>query len=175
MNSVSLTQPRTAHRRADAKSRQWLIGWSSVCRERLLTGDPSALPASHAALDEDTGSGARRSSPSNLPGIQEVYLTIECAIRPEEKLLRFALEAKYVHGFDTRISPDSFGSASDAPLEEEFFDIQKGLPSASRYSRNFDPSIVTKVAALVGASPLSLLTDTARRFERITLPSRAGW
>ena len=81
-----------------SRSHLWLVGWGAVLRERCLCGDPSAIPNGYPSLEEYAPSGARRSGPSNVAGILEVFLSVEAAIYQEEALLRAALEAKYVFG-----------------------------------------------------------------------------
>lgn len=181
------------------KSRQWLIGWGAVHRERAITGDPAALPNSFPILDGDACAGGRRSSPSNLSGIQEIFLAVESAIHPREALLRAALGAKYIFGYRQRtgrftyelpggewvaleaddlgepIGPEPLRYLRRTAVAEEEFDLAAGFDEVRDGLTEVTVKVLDHLALQSGVRPLHVVADVIHRFERSTLPKRAGW
>lgn len=89
---------------AKAKSvcRLWLVTWGAVVRERKVTGDPSAIPAGEATV-----SGGKRGSPSDMPGVLEMYLDVEKHIGKLD-VLRAALELVYCDGWEWKTTAVHF-------------------------------------------------------------------
>lgn len=168
-------------------------------RERLVTGDPTALPNAFSTLDADSAPGGRRGV-AGMPGLQEVYLAVDSAIRPDERLLRLALTAKFVFGFESRPSavalileggesvlipldptsglltePEPESAVWQTEIEEEDFDLPRGLAKMRCALTDRDRAILAGSAQLLGFTQSALLEAAANRFERRTLPRRMGW
>ncbi|MBS1716445.1 MAG: hypothetical protein JSS72_01785 [Armatimonadetes bacterium] len=82
---------------------KWLLGWGAVERERLVTGDPSAVPFGGWEVK-----GGKRGSPSDLPGVLEVWTDVEITLGQKRPMLRLALLHKYRDGVQERLLDVSY-------------------------------------------------------------------
>ena len=187
--------------RRDYQARRWLVGWGAVVREREITGDASAVPKT-VSFEGGEKSGTSRSSPSSLAGVLEVYLAVEACIRPVERVLRMAIEAKYAFGcieipetylyyFADSVDPIRIPAQDKAPHEPadeepvnyerrevvytQRTDLILGLSAVRSRVRVPDWELLHTAANSMGVGPIALLSHAAFHFERTTLPGRANF
>lgn len=115
---------------------KWLGGWGAVEKERLLTGDPSAIPRGSYEV-----AGGRRGSPSDPSSLLEVWADVETTLGKGRPALRKALLHKYRDGLIeeggvVRLAYN-FGGADFRAffLVEQWGDIERGLRGCGRSPR----------------------------------------
>lgn len=171
-----------------------------MVRERAITGNPAAIPKT-ISLQDGESLGVSRSAPSSLPGVQEVYLAVEACLRPSERILRMALEAKfafgvrevpvrYVYHWEDELEPTVVAALEQAPYEpaepeplnyvrrdveyRQEFDLAAGYQAVRSRCLVPDWELLHAAAVSMGCGPVTLLGTVAGRFAKKTLIDRAG-
>ena len=112
---------------------KWMSGWGDVERERLVTGDVSAIPKGNFEV-----AGGKRGSPSDPCSLLEVWSDVEITIGTRRPALRVTLLHKYRDGFREEAQREfDFGGPDFRAFfsVERWEDIERGMRGSGKSVR----------------------------------------